>query len=240
MALPPLTTEPLGRVTLRKWAAWSLRRVLTGNRFKTVVLVGRLDGDLPDADEIWGCNFSFQTFDHLDRLYAMDPPRDFHCSGESWWFARADALGVPVIMQHRVPEILMSRAFDLTGLFRALGLAPHHQGTVAYMMADAVTEGFGTIVLHRMLERGLSEEYYEQKDCLDTLAALAAALGIRVLTTDGSLVATPHPWQTRHYGYTTHPKSAEATQIITDAVRDIITGRRPAPDTDKVLRPPDP
>lgn len=225
MASTTPLTEPLGRVTAVKWLIWSARRLLTGSRYKSVVLVGRLDGDLPETDETWGCNFAYRTHAGLDRLYAMDPPEDFHKAGESWWFAEADALGIPVVMQYPVGDIRQSCGFDRDGFRKTLGLDVHHQGSVAYMLADAIREGFGTIVLHRMLERGLSEEYYEQKDCLDMLAALAAGLGIRVLTTGNSLIARPHPWQSEHYGYETHPRAAQATRMITDTVRDIVTGR---------------
>lgn len=187
-------------------------------------LVGRLPGDLPDTDEIWGCNFAYQNH-VLDRLYAMDAPEWFR-ENVPKWFGDADSLGIPVFMKEPVSDIALSTAFDRTAMWRTFGCSFYHEATVSYILADAICEGFGTIFLHRMVESALSIEYYDQKTCLDWWAAFASGLGIRVVVSEDSLIGRPHPWCSGEYGYVTKPETDEAQQILADALRDILTGRK--------------
>ena len=221
---------------MRGWrrVAWTLRRWLTLKRFKTVVLVGNYKpyhGPRGRMIDVWGCNFAYRH-GPMDRLFAMDPLREFQRRDPEWIDDVLARPAMPVTMLHHYPEIPHSRPFDLAAMRRQVRGEDYYINTVAYMAAEATRLGYGTIVFHCILMSAGSMEYFEQKPCLDGWAMFAEGLGIKVLRAsvvgdDGavveeSLIGKPWPWQSGLYGYVTQDNWATCAAMMASTMKGIL------------------
>ena len=227
MSLPALPLPGFGLWFELLWRRlrWRVRRILTGRRFQTVVLVGRAgkySGELGRMVHLWGVNFAYKFHSGLSRLYTLDARERYVATGEFDGFVKdIKALGLEFVAQEPWPEIPNSRAFSLDKVRRELGIGDYYTSTVAYMLADAIREGYGVIVIHQLLSSVSSTEYYEQKACLDFWSGLAMGLGIEVLTSEDCLIGQPYPWQSELYGYITQDNWRIAAEMIGNVVRAI-------------------
>ncbi|MEQ8226722.1 MAG: hypothetical protein RIA64_01450 [Rhodospirillales bacterium] len=209
--------------TWRRWR-WSVLRTCNGRRFQTVVLAcGSGDrsyrNDLGRRVTVWGCNFAYRNSPQMDRIYAMDHIAEW-LERSPGWTDNVNDLGIPVVMQKHFSEVPKSTPLNLAGLRRFPGTRDYYINTICYMIADAIREGFGTIVIHRILARVGSIEYMEQKACLDFWAGVAHGLGIELLTSEDSLIGHPYPWQSNLYGYVIQDNWPISAQLLSHGVID--------------------
>lgn len=214
---------------LRLWAVrtslrsvWSIRRLVNGRRFKAVLLTSHYaayKGEYDRPVTIWGVNFAYRKTPDVNRIYAMDHISDWRDKNPEW-IDQVNALDVPVVMQDRYEDVPHSTPFDLTRAVRMLPVPDYYVNSISYMLLDAIMEGFGTIVVHRILSSVGSIEYIEQKACLDYWAGVAAGLGINVVTSADSMIGRPYPWQTNLYGYIDQKTWSHAASIMSKAAMD--------------------
>lgn len=201
---------------------WSLKRTLTGRRRQSVLLTSNFapyNGEFGKAD-VWGVNFAYKK-SKLDRLYAMDHIDEW-IKTDPEWIDAADGLNIPVVMQSRTDRIAKSEPFKLRRISGTFGTPDYFTNTVGYMFADALAEGYGTVVIHRIMASVGSEEYFEQKACLDYWAGVAAGLGVTVVTTADCNIGRPYPWQSNLYGYVTQDQWALSAKLVSDGVKSAV------------------
>lgn len=203
---------------------WRVVRLVTLRRFGTVILAcGSGDrsyrNDLGRKVAVWGCNFAYRNSAQMDRLYAMDHIAEWKEISPGW-IENVNTLGIPVIMQRHYPEVPLSRPLDLAALRRFPGTRDYYINTICYMFADAIREGWGAIVIHRILARVGSIEYIEQKACLDFWAGVAYGLGIEVLVSTDSMIGAPYPWQSGLYGFVIQENWGASAEFMANGVMD--------------------
>jgi len=203
---------------VRRWARlhWHLRRWLTLRRFRTVVLVGMYapyNEDYGGKADVWGCNFTYRHESRLDRLFAMDSIEDFK-QKDPQWVEEVNATGLPVVMQRACPEVPRSSPFPLDAVRREVCSRDYYTSTIAYMYAEAIRLGYGAIVIHRLMVQDHSDEYVEQKACLDWWCGVAFGLGINVVLSEDCQLVRPYPWQSALYGYITQDNWLNAAKMM--------------------------
>jgi hypothetical protein len=167
---------------------------------KTVIIVGMIGAytDDPKGAEIWGVNLCYKHQHNLSRLYCMDDLELLKAEDKNF-IDNVNRLDIPVIYQEKVDEIPNSRAFALR---EAMALAPgfgFFTSTIAYMVADAIVEGFEHIIMHRINCYSTSIDYFHQKDCLDMWLGFATGRGIKISVSSDSHLLKPYSW---HPGFT--------------------------------------
>lgn len=227
------------------WRAWwQFKRTVTLRRFQTVVLLGRNGVPFNSAyvpwkvHEIWGASYAHKYHSNVNRTFVMDHPRGFR--NREIYDEYAQSINEQCItftssvVWHGMNK---NDVFDLPRIRRELNLPDYYVSSVAYMIAEAIREGFGRIIVHEILAGFLSLEYIDQKACLDWWAGYALGRGIEVITSEHCLIGKPYWWQTELYGYVSQETSDDGQEIMSKAYRDAV--RLPlkfqrAPLTDKL------
>ena len=194
---------------------------------RSVIIVGMyapFEAD-PGGAEIWACNAAFGRQSNATRIYHLDPLYP----GRGKEFVDAvNALGVPFVCQRYEPDIPKSEPYPLLDVLRffygegtreALLRRAYFTSTIAYMLADAIRQGFDRIVLHRLLVAIGSDEYMLQKPCLDFWCGQAMGRGIQLSISDDSSLCKPFPWESGLYGFEENPNFAMVNNTITSAFR---------------------
>lgn len=208
----------------RVW--WRLKRWLTLRRFRSVAIMGMFSPYSGDADEVWGCNRCYVHGVRMTRLFIMDPLETEEEAGRAEYIESCNRLNIPIVLPKKYPEIPLSEAFPLNKVRGELKVRDYYTSTIAYMIAEAIRQGFGKIIIHRILVNQRSVEYVEQKPCLDAWVMFAHGLGIEVGVSDDSMIMRPYPWQSETYGYISNDHHKFCSDLLADAMREI--GRVPA------------
>ncbi len=212
------------RFLRRLW--WQCRRVLTLRCFQTVVLVGK-NGPFREeqyhgrVDQVWGIGFAYKFHPRVDRLFCLDHRSEFIEFGEhADYIAGLNRAGIPFYAQNAWPDVPTSQAYDLDRLRRDLGAPDYYTSSIAYAFAEAIRQGYGTIVCHEIVAGFLSVEYMEQKPCLDWWAGVAFGMGINVEISERCQIARPLWWQSELYGYVTQDTWKAGAEIMARAYRE--------------------
>lgn len=185
---------------------------------KTVALVG-MAGPLEDAPQgidIWGVNLTYRHQPNLTRLYFMDMVEiggKFH--------EEIAALDIDVVCSARLDLIPRSRPWPLEQRLREFGIT-YWTSTLAYMLTDAIAEGYECIILHRLQSMKESPEYITQHACLDFWCGLAIGRGIKVIKSEGCGIAEPFPWQSALYGYMRQETFKICDHVLSAAARAVM------------------
>ena len=171
--------------------------------YKAVAIVGfapssRLDApELPPNVEIWGMNDAHSFLDEaslwfqiheLEMIDGSDSEykkrqRPELSSGEHGQWLRETK--IPVMMIDKHPEVPASRRYPLEKVWPFEDHAPYITSTPSFMLAYAIYQGYDEVHLLG-LDLTMTEEYQEQKACLEFWIAIALSKGIKVIWPDSS------------------------------------------------------
>lgn len=183
---------------------------------KTVILVGHIGpwrAD-PEGAEIWGVNRSFlkqcpeEGAPSLTRLYFLDSLEALS-QGMPEYAERVNALGIPVVANRHWPQVPLSRPYDLEAAHAYFGRT-YYTSSPAYMIADAIREGFEKIICHRLYVNLRSEAHAEQIAGCNYWLGQAEGRGIKVVFSQDGYLARPLPWQANTYGFVPNNPAAKA------------------------------
>jgi len=177
---------------------------------------GTFDGEIWGLGTLWKRVKLDRTFELHDRetvenLPAASKPHELA------------ALGIPVYMQERHPEVPLSIAYPLAEVSRRF--RRYFTGTVAYLLGLAAYEHVTGQPIARVLLRSVhcghaATEYAGQKACFDYWCGVLEGLGIEIIMPSDCWLARPYPWQPEPYGYGEWDVAAD--QVLTAAVRQIM------------------
>ena len=164
---------------------------------KNVVLLGTAPSSMMLAPfhnkewDIWGCSPGTAMAPKVDRRYEVhrwEPGKE--------WFSEAyvqllkDFKG-PVRMFSPVPDVPNCEVIDRDDLVKRYG--PYFfTSTLAWMMAEAIDEGYQKIALYGV-DMASASEYYDQRLGCQYFAMVAASLGIEVGVPPESDLLRPAP-----------------------------------------------
>lgn len=136
--------------------------------------------------EIWGCGGTFRTLHRVDRWYEMHTRADIQRAYKEHYdeyMTFLKKLEVPCMMQEEHDDIPASQAYPLSLYLETYGTVL--SSSIAYMLADAISECYDTIKLFGVNMKHESE-YGSQHAGLAFLIGWAKAKGINVVIPDES------------------------------------------------------
>ena len=151
---------------------------------KQVVLLGTAPSSMMLAPfgnkewDIWGCSPGTAGAPRIDRRYEMhrwEPGKE--------WFSEAyvkllKEFEGPVKMSAQVDDVPGCEVVDWMAHVETFG--PYFfTSTLAWMMADAITEGYERIALYGV-DMAATSEYHDQRMGIQYFAMLAGSMGIEV------------------------------------------------------------
>lgn len=154
---------------------------------------------LPKGAEVFGCNGAFRHQHNLTRLYFLDSVNLFP---EGF----ADEINslpdwVRVIGRRAWPEIPRCEAFPKDDLIRYFNGMTYYTSTCAWMLAQAIREGFEKIILSGLYHQLDSAEYMTAKPCMDFWCGVAMGKGVEVVVEPDCALMRPWRWESPLYGY---------------------------------------
>jgi len=166
---------------------------------KSVVLVGMIKPVYKgDITEIWGINRAHEQQEGLTRIYFFDDERHF---GKDF-VDNVNKYDVHVVTRQKHEEIHKSDCYPLDDVMEFFGMEmPYFTCTAAYMLAQAISEGYDHIVLHGMYHIADSLEYMHHKPCVEYWVGQARGRGINVEMAKDCALGKPLSWQSPLYGY---------------------------------------
>ncbi len=184
---------------------------------KTVIMVGALGAwtaPLPEGAELWSMNRAIDGHTRIDRLLLLHPPQDWlPAAGVASYIRDVNATGALVLTRDLDPRFERNARFPAAEIIRELGVA-YFTSTVAWMIAQAIVEGFQRIVLHRLFTTPWHGDYAGQKPCLDFWCGVALGRGIKVELSHDSYLCRPHLWDTDLYAF----EEATGVNVVDKAV----------------------
>jgi hypothetical protein len=141
--------------------------------------------------EIWGCSPGTMMAPRIDRRYEVH-----RWEPEQPWFSENYVKHLkefkgPVRMFAQVDEVPNCQVIDVNGLVAKYG--PYFfTSTLAWMMAEAIDEGFEKIAFYGV-DMAASSEYHDQRMGCQYFAMVAAQMGIEVGAPPESDVFRPAP-----------------------------------------------
>ena len=170
---------------------------------KSVIIVAMCDtysDPVPEGTEVWVLNKAYRHQDNATHLYFFDSLAHF-VHNDDKFCGEVNSLGIPVICRKEYPELWNSQAFDLDGLVEHFNDTKYYTCTVAYMIADAIRQGFESITLWGMYHQLDSWEYMLAKPCVEYWVGVARGRGIDVRLWPDSALCKPWSWEAGLYGY---------------------------------------
>lgn len=167
---------------------------------KKVVLVAMIEpytGKVDRGTEIWGINRTYKRQKTLDRLFFFDEPKHFRPD----FVGDINALDIPVICRKHYDNIPKSEPYPLQEIMATFGGLRFYTCTVAYVLAMAIYEGFGSITLCGMYHHTDSSEYIKDVNCVNFWIGVASGKGIHIELVGDCGLLQPFPWDTGLYGY---------------------------------------
>lgn len=167
----------------------------------------------PEGIEIWGINRSYLRQKNLTRIYALDVTKN------DQFYKEVAELDIPLITRQEVPHVPKSRAWPREERKKQMEGFEWYTCTLAYMISDAIAEGYQCIILHRLQAFTISPEYFEQIPCLNFWLGYAFRAGISILKSEDSNLLEPYPWQPRMYGYQRAKWQETINQTMAQTIR---------------------
>jgi hypothetical protein len=141
--------------------------------------------------EIWACSPGTLSAPRADRRYEVhrwEPGQEWFSEG---YVKALKEFKGPVKMFQQVPEIPNCEIIDWRA--KVLKYSPYFfTSTLAWMMADALDEGFKRIALYGV-DMGSTTEYHDQRMALHYFGMIAAQMGVEVGTPPESDLFRPAP-----------------------------------------------
>ncbi len=181
-------------------------------------MVGAYSGD---ETEIWTCSLGYRHQPDVTRVYNLDPLSWFQANAPEY-IDEVNVLDVPVIMQRHYPEIPMSRPYPKDEVLDFFGMTAdtaYFTSSIAWMLADAIREGFERIIIHRVQESDKATDYFFQKPCLDFWCGICIGRRVNLLISNSSLLCRSHPWETGLYGYVMQDSADTINATISSAIK---------------------
>lgn len=188
---------------------------------KTVVLRGVVGSYTGDETEIWTCSLGYRHQPDATRVYNLDPLSWF-TQNVPEYVREVNDLGAPVIMQRHYPEIPLSRPYprdEVLAFFGMTEATAYFTSSIAWMLADAIREGYERIIIHRVQESDKATDYFFQKPCLDFWCGVCIGRRVNLLISDYSRLCRPHPWESGLYGYVWQDSADTINATICSAVK---------------------
>ena len=179
-------------------------------------------GEIEEGTEVWGINRTFHVEPRLTRLYFFDHPRHFPekyskpvfkdayeadlVPTDEKFVDQAEALhktGVRVISAEK-SWFDGCEIFDLDGLVEHFNGIIFYTSSVAYLIAQAIKEGFTDIEISGAYHPKNSMEYLHHMPCVNFWFGIALGMGINIRAVGASVIASPLPWESPIYGYQTN------------------------------------
>jgi hypothetical protein len=164
---------------------------------KQVVLLGTAPSSMMLAPfsnpewEIWGCSPGTASAPRIDRRYEVhrwEPGQEWFSEG---YIKILTEFKGPVRMFQQVDEVPNCEVMDVDAMVKKYG--PYFfTSTLAWMMAEAIDEGFERIALYGV-DMAATSEYHDQRMGCQYFAMLAASMGIEVGVPPESDVLRPAP-----------------------------------------------
>ena len=188
---------------------------------KTVVLRGMVVAYSGDEAEIWTCSLAYRQQPDTTRVYNLDPLSWFQANVPEY-IGEVNDLGVPIYMQRHYPEIPMSQPYPKDEVLDFFGMTAdtaYFTSSIAWMLGDAIRQGFERIIIHRVQESDKATDYFFQKPCLDFWCGVCIGRRVRLLISEGSRLCRPHPWESGLYGYISQDSADVINGTISSAVK---------------------
>ncbi len=141
--------------------------------------------------DVWACSPGTMSAPRVDRRYELhrwEPGKEWFSEG---YVSMLKAFPGPVVMGQRIPEIPNSVALNWKAHVERFGRY-FFTSTLAWMMADAICEGFDKIALYGV-DMAATTEYHDQRMGCQYMAMIAQHLGIEVGVPPESDLFRPAP-----------------------------------------------
>ena len=164
---------------------------------KQVVLLGTAPSSMRLAPygnkdwSIWACSPGTASAPRVDRRYELhrwEPGQEWFSEGYVNLLKNFEG---PVIMGSEVPEVPNCQVIDYMGHIEKFG--PYFfTSTLAWMMADAIVEGYQKIAFYGV-DMAATSEYHDQRMGCQYMSMVAARMGIEVGAPPESDLFRPAP-----------------------------------------------
>jgi hypothetical protein len=181
-----------------------------------LVIVGMVDSfpNPTDGMEVWCINNSYKKQEGCTRVYHMDPIKDTNVS----FINEVNELGCECILQEKHPLIPNSRAYPLKDVIERFSIE-YFTSSSPYLIAQALMEGYGRIILWGMYKHSDSLEYMHHVPCINFWIGMAAGMGVHVSMQSDIAIAKNFPWESSRYGYTANISCMLCNATIAAAYR---------------------
>jgi hypothetical protein len=174
-----------------------------------LVIVGMVEGfPHPTEDmDVWCINNSYRPQGGATRVYHLDPVRE----RDQDFINDVNQMGCECFLQEPHPDIPKSEKFPLDQVLERFGIE-YFTSSSPYLIAHALMEGYGRIILWGMYKQNDSLEYLPHVPCINFWVGMAAGMGVHISMEPGMSIAKAFPWESPRYGYT-----ANISQLLCNA-----------------------